>query len=184
MTCIVGLSHGGKVYIGGDSCGSNGHTFGIYGQRKVFKVDAGQDQFLIGCTSSFRMIDLLTHQLDGNVSRSHPDDSDDKFIRTTFIAGIRSLFKEGGFSNISDNEETGGNFLLGYNGNLYEVQDDFSVLNPAPWGMAIGSGEEAARGALWINRKQKDPKKRVIEALEAAEANIAPVRGPMYCEVL
>lgn len=172
MTCIVGVVNKSKIYMGGDSCGSSSWSWQTVGNPKVFKV---QD-FLIGCTSSFRMIDLLAHNL--NVQRSHPDDSDDKFMRTTFIEGVRACLKNGGFSK-KDAPEKGGNFLVGYNGKLYEVQDDFSILNCPEWGASVGSGEFAARGSLWTTRKDKDPKKRVQTALEAAEAVVPSVRGPM-----
>ena len=49
------MTHKGKVYIGADSLGSNGFTQSIRKESKVFK----NGEFLIGCTSSFRMIDLL-----------------------------------------------------------------------------------------------------------------------------
>ena len=92
MTCIVGVVDKGKIHMGGDSCGSSMHSWQTVGNPKVFKVQ----NFLIGCTSSFRMIDLLAHNL--NVSRSHPDDSDDKFMRTAFIEGVRACLKKGGFT--------------------------------------------------------------------------------------
>ena len=49
------MTYKGKVYIGADSLGSNGFTQSIRKESKVFK----NGEFLIGCTSSFRMIDLL-----------------------------------------------------------------------------------------------------------------------------
>lgn len=169
MTCIVGVVDKNKVYMGGDSCGSNSASWQTVGNPKVFKV---QD-FLIGCTSSFRMIDLLAHNL--NVERSHPKDSDDKFLRTTFIENVRKCLKDGGYGK----DGQGGNFLIGYQGRLYEVQNDFSILNCSDWGSSVGSGEGPARGSLWTTRKEKDPKKRVMTALEAAEAVVPSVRGPM-----
>ncbi len=173
MTCIVGVVHKNKIYMGGDSCGSSASSWSQVGNPKVFQVK----DFLIGCTSSFRMIDLLTHELD--VGRDHPEDSDDKFMRTTFIEGIRSCLKKGGFARSQGGVETGGNFLVGYNGKLYEVQGDYSILNCPEWGQSVGSGEGPARGSLWTSRKEKDAKKRVITALESAEAVVPGVRGPM-----
>ncbi|MDX1641848.1 MAG: hypothetical protein R3220_09125 [Balneolaceae bacterium] len=155
--------------MGGDSCGSSPYSWQTVGNPKVFKV---QD-FLIGCTSSFRMIDLLAYNL--KVERSHPDDSDDLFMRTTFIEGVRKCLKDGGYGKDSE----GGNFLVGYNKRLYEVQNDYSILNCPEWGASVGSGEDAARGSLWTTRNDKDPKKRVLTALEAAEAVVPSVRGPM-----
>ena len=173
MTCIVGVTNKGKVYMGGDSCGSSSASQQTVGNPKVFKV---QD-FLIGCTSSFRMIDLLTHNL--SVGRDHPEDSDDLFMRTTFIEGVRNCLKKGGFARVSAGVESGGNFLVGYHGKLYEVQGDYSILNSEDWGNCVGSGEGPARESLWTTRKGKDPKVRVRTALEAAEAIVPSVRGPM-----
>jgi hypothetical protein len=175
MTCIVGFVEDNKVYIGSDSCGSNHVSWASYENHKVFEVG----DFLIGCTTSFRMIDLLTYSLVGCVQRS--EDSDDKFIRTSFINSVKTCFDDGGFG--SDND--GGEFLLGYKGRLYQVQGDFSVLNCPKWGMSVGSGTDAARGSLYTTDMMVKehghvftPEYRIKKALEAAEAVIPSVRGP------
>lgn len=179
MTCIVGVTHENKVYMGADSCGSNLYSWQTVGNNKVFEVG----DFLIGCTTSFRMIDLLTYSLTGVIQR--PEDSDDKFVRTTFINSVIDCFKANDFGESGK----GGNFLLGYKGKLYEVQDDFSILNSPAWGASVGSGEQSARGSLWstlpgqikLNEETAlaiDPKQRVFLALSAAEACVPSVRGP------
>lgn len=173
MTCIVGIVSEETVYMGADSCASNGHSWLIVGNPKVFKVG----QFLIGCTSSFRMIDLLRYNL--TITRPHPEDSDDKFIRSTFVDNVRDCLKSGGLAKKESDKETGGNFLVGYKGRLYEVQVDYSVLNCPDWGSSVGSGESAARGSLWTTRDAAGPQERVLMALESAEAVVPSVRGPM-----
>ena len=55
MTCIVGLIHEDKVYIGADSAGAANGNITIRKDKKVFKVG----EFIFGCTSSFRMIQLI-----------------------------------------------------------------------------------------------------------------------------
>ena len=185
MTCIVGITWKKKVYIGGDSCGSGGGSYGLFGQTKVFKVETEEVELLIGGCGSYRMIDLLTYELKEHIIRSHPEDTDDKFIRTGFVEAVRACLKEGGLAHIEDNVEEGGNFLIGYHGRLYEMQPDYSVLNCPEWGYAVGSGEDVARGSLWTTQKQKnDPEGRIITSLEAAEAVICSVRGPMYVKEL
>ena len=72
----------------------------------------------------------------------------------------------------------GGNFLVGYKGRLYEVQDDFSVLNSPVEGMAVGSGEQSARGSLYTTRGEWDAHRRILQALEAAENVAVGVKGP------
>lgn len=172
MTCIVGIAREGKVYMGGDTCGS-GHSWQQVGNPKVF-INSGQ--FLIGCTTSFRMIDLLHYEL--QVPEQKVGQSDDAYMRTAFIKAVRECFKEHGWLAKSSDKNEGGNFLVGYKGKLYEVQDDFSVLNSPEEGMAVGSGEQSARGSLFTTRADWDCNKRVLQALEAAEAVAMGVKGP------
>lgn len=177
MTSIVGISRDGVVYIGGDSCGSDFYSCMQVTSPKVFITG----EFLFGCCGSFRMIDLLRYSL--QVERQENGQTDDAFIRTVFISSVRKLFKENGFL-YEDKRDRGGNFLLGYRGVLYEVQDDFSVLNPPDWGHAVGSGEQPARGSLFTTRDDWDCHRRLILALEAAEATTPSVRGPFLCQHL
>lgn len=172
MTCIVGIAREGRVYMGGDTCGS-GRSWQQVGNPKVF-ITGGK--FLIGCTTSFRMIDLLNYEL--TVPIQENDQTDDGYMRTTFIRAVRDCFKEHGWLEKSSDKNIGGNFLVGYNGKLYEVQDDFSVLNSPVEGMAVGSGEQSARGSLYTTRADWDAHKRVQQALEAAEAVAVGVKAP------
>jgi hypothetical protein len=178
MTCIVGISQDGKVFMGGDTCGSS-YTWQTVGNPKVFTV---QDKFLIGCTTSFRMIDLLRFEL--QVEDQRNDQTDDGYVRTTFVRAIRECFKENGWLKSASDKNEGGNFLLGYRGKLYEVQDDFSVLNSPQVGMAVGSGEQSARGSLHTTRLDADPVRRIYQALEAAESVVTSVKAPFMHLVL
>lgn len=51
MTCIVGLEHNGRVYIGADSAGVSGWDLTVRADKKVFR----NGSFLFGFTDSFRM---------------------------------------------------------------------------------------------------------------------------------
>lgn len=61
MTCIVGIidKKQNNVLIVGDSCESNGSENSIRKDAKVF----ANDDFIFGCTTSFRMIQLLRFSL-------------------------------------------------------------------------------------------------------------------------
>ena len=59
MTCIVGMLNKGKVIIGADSAGVSGLDVQIRKDPKVFITG----EFVIGCTTSFRMIELLQFSL-------------------------------------------------------------------------------------------------------------------------
>jgi 20S proteasome alpha/beta subunit len=55
MTCIVGIVHEGKVYLGADSAGSTNDFIATRKEPKAFKIN----NFGFAYTSSFRMGDLL-----------------------------------------------------------------------------------------------------------------------------
>tara|TARA_Y100000034_G_scaffold136870_1_gene216550 strand:+ start:2931 stop:3464 length:534 start_codon:yes stop_codon:yes gene_type:complete len=171
MTCIVGIVENKKVYLGADSCASNNYTWNSSGNHKLFKTG----DFLIGGTSSFRMIDLLAYKL--YVKKAKKIDTM-TFMKTTFIDSIRELFSKNGYSEISKNQEVGGNFLIGFDKQIFEIQNDFSVLVIPEWGFSVGSGQDAARGSLYTTRNSNNPKKRLLKALAAAEAVVPSVRGP------
>lgn len=62
MTCIVGMLNpkGGNVIIGGDSAAVSGIDVQLEKQPKVFR----NGDFIFGCTTSFRMIQLLKFQFE------------------------------------------------------------------------------------------------------------------------
>lgn len=176
MTCIVAVADKDKVYMGADTYGSS-YSSGTYVDNPKCFING---EFLIGCTSTFRIIDLLRYAL--SVPKVHPEfqNDPDKYMRTVFIDSVRRCFKDNGCLSIEGGVEHGGNFLVGYRGKIYEVQGDFSILNVPDYGASVGSGENAARGSLFTTKdmKQLKPKERVLKALESAVAVVPSVRGP------
>jgi len=173
MTCIAGVVHNGKVYIGGDSAGSFGHSLNVRADRKVFK----SGEFLYGFCGSFRMGQLLQHSL--KVPDRNPDRDPHEYMVTDFINAVRECLKAGGYAEKHDDVETGGNFLVGYSGRLFQVESDYQVGEAFDGWDASGSGFEVALGALYATRKLP-PRKRIETALEAAERYGAYVRRPFH----
>ena len=167
MTCVIGLVEGSKVYIGVDSASVQGWTRRVTRLRKVFR----KGPFLIGYTTSFRMGQLLEHQLEVPAQREGQDDI--SYMVTVFVEHVRGLLKEKGFSKIESNAETGGQFLVGYRGHLYCVQNDFQVGQMTEELDAVGSGAEYALGAM-VALANLPPTKRIQRALQiAADFNMA-----------
>lgn len=172
MTCIVGVEHNGRVYIGGDSAGVAGYSLAIRADEKVFTTGP----FVIGFTTSFRMGQLLRYRLSvPEQASTEPDDY--RFMCTTFIDAVRKCLKDGGWAEVVNGVERGGCFLVGYRGCLYVVGSDFQVGRAADGFDAVGCGDEIALGAF-AACTLKDPERRIREALRWAEHFSAGVAGP------
>lgn len=161
MTCVVGLVENSRVYIGVDSSSVQGWTRRTTTLMKVFR----RGPFLMGYTTSFRMGQLLEHQLD--VPKQGEDEADMTYMVTKFIENARSLLKDKGFSKIESNAETGGQFLVGYRGRLYSIQNDFQVGEMSEGLDAIGSGGEYALGAM-MALESMSATRRIKKALQIA----------------
>jgi len=178
MTCIVAINDtkNNIIYMGSDSCGSNGFTYTTQHQEKVFPVN---DKFLIGSAGSCRGHDILQCSIEPDEQKEN--ESIEKYMKTTFIDHIRYKFKFKGHTNIDNNNEYNeNNFLVGYKNTLYKIQGNFALLPCAPWGVSIGSGTYAANAVLWTLKDEKlTPKEKIMKALLAAEATVVTVKGPM-----
>jgi hypothetical protein len=172
MTCIVGIAEKGNVYIGGDSAGVGGLSITIRADEKVFY----NGPFIMGFTTSFRMGQLLRYKFNPPKQTAKQDDME--YMVNDFIDSVRSCFAEGGWGKAAGKENNeGGNFLVGYNGCLYEIFNDFQVSKPATQYSACGCGEDLALGSLWTTEGEK-PELRLKTALEAASAFSAGVAPP------
>lgn len=180
MTCIVATKHNNKIYMGGDSLGSD--TSFAKTVRKDVKVFINGDM-LLGFTSSFRMGQILQYVM------SHPERpegiSDMKYLVAYWIPALIECFEHSGYrgeKGLDDHDETrtGGVFLLGYRGTLYQIDSDFQVGIPAEQYAAIGCGQDLAMGAIFTAKKLgiKEPDKILTVALEAAEKYSGGVQRP------
>lgn len=164
MTCVIGLVTDGHVIMGADSASVSGWTVR---KTRLPKVFSHQGVFVIGYTTSFRMGQILRWHLE--VPLQEPEQSDLEYMVTVFVKAVRSVLKEHGFAKLDDNVETGGEFLVGYRGCLYEVCSDFQVNEHADGFDAVGCGESFALGAMKaLDGVGLSPQLRVMRALEVA----------------
>ena len=183
MTAIAAVRHEGKVWVGGDSAGcSTGYgEITLRKDTKVFMVG----KLLIGYTSSFRMAQLIRYGLAGceSIEDLDPPDKDGfRFMIQDFVPRVRWLFKEGGFQTITDGgQEYGGNFLVAWNDNLFEVSTDYQVVETLDGFAACGSGRDLSLGAFCVLQDTIIPPEQKIKiALDAAERFNAYVRSPFH----
>jgi ATP-dependent protease HslVU (ClpYQ) peptidase subunit len=170
MTCIVGIAHKGKTHLAGDSAGVSGLDIVIRKDKKVFT----NGDFAMGFTSSFRMGQILQYDFKPpkfeDFDKAKTDDPLMEFMVREFITALRKSFKEHGFSRIDSNEETGGCFLVGTQGRLFQIDADFQVGENLMEYAAVGCGESYALGSLYTTGTHANlkPKWRLEAALEAA----------------
>jgi len=163
--------------MGGDSAAVSGGNIQRTRLSKVFLAD---ERFLIGYTSSFRMGQILQHKLRVQKQLRHGPykQSDEEFMSTVFIDAVRSCMKDGGYTKIEYSVESGGTFLVGYNGRLYEVSEDFHVNTFIDGYSAIGAGWQYALGSIYTSSITDSPRDIIQVALEAAEEFSTSVCGP------
>ena len=177
MTCIVGMIDGNKVTIGADSAGVSGLDITVRKDPKVFI----NGDFIIGCTSSFRMIELLQFSL------KVPDRGEKEvyeYMCTDFIKAVRKTFRKGGYlQKAKDGDDQGGLFLVGYEGRLFKIGGDFQVGESVEDYEACGCGQDYALGSLYESSRERtdvvyNEETRIIRALETAEKFSGGVQSP------
>lgn len=173
MTCIVGIAQSGRVSIGGDSAGVAGHDLRIRRDEKVFK----NGDFVFGCTTSFRMIQLLRYKL--KLPMRHPDMDVMEYMTTEFIDAVRQCLKDGGFATKDKESEIGGTFLVGHGGRLFRIEDDYQVGECAEGYDACGCGQSYALASLYSTRQTNANVMACINSALACAAHFsAGVVGP------
>lgn len=184
MTCIVAIAQNGTVYMGSDHAASDDKTGWILSRKepKCFKVG----QYAIAFTDSFRMGQILQYSwTPPKYTPTKTNSGLDKFMRTKFVDSVKAAFKDHGFGSIGgSDEDTGGIFIVGLEGRIFTIDEDFHVGENVVNYMAEGSGGQIALGALYATKNQKNPKLRLKLALEAAsEFNMAVAPPFTYIQV-
>ena len=180
MTCIIGMidKENSCAWIGGDSLGSDGFTKSIQEPPKVFRNKVFTN-VVMGSTNTFRHIDLLKYSKDlfKEVDFYKKTDIDHEYMVMEFVPNIIKIFKEGLPSY--DEKARGANFLVGVKDKLFEIQEDYSVLQPARGFCSVGCGEYAAEASLYTTVGMNMPiVKRIEIALTAAESCCCGVQRP------
>lgn len=179
LTCIVGYHTDEGVWLGADSAGSNEYgSQTIRADTKIYQ----NGPMLMGACGSYRMSQLLRYM---DIPK-HPDGmSNFEYMVRVFIESARKTLKKGGYTWVEKNTEDGGNFIVGYNDDLFEIDDDFQVGMSTKDYVCIGSGEEYAYGAMSVLTEiEEDPVKAIKRALKIAASFNAFVAAPFLVRKL
>lgn len=171
MTCIVGVSDGQRVLLGGDSAGVSFEDQEVYSLRtaKVFATGA----YVIGYTTSFRLGQILRYTAD---LPQPPLNDLVRFMSTAWVEAVRQSLSREGFE---DSLSPRGSLLVGVRGRLFGIGKDFHVIEGRTPYAAVGCGRLIAYGALFATEEvHLDLEQRAECALLAAQQYSPGVRGP------
>ena len=180
MTCIVGLKHKQKIYIGGDSCTTAGYETRASSQKKVFRIGSADNGILVGYCGSARMGQIIRYgvrppKIKGDV---------EKYLFRKFIPALRKTLGEQGWlkqENNTDAINDDGRFMVGLKGEIFCIYEDFQVHSVEDNIHSIGSGRNYALGVM-LALSNEPPKDRILTALSVAGQFTMSVCAPYYVE--
>ncbi|GCJ80999.1 hypothetical protein [Escherichia phage BF17] len=188
MTCIIAHTNGVSSFIAGDKLGSNGFTKTVQTEPKVFEKefiklhDDGltrtKEVMALGYTTSFRMGQLLNYNL--NLPEQDASQTFSQYLVLKVIPIIRQMFKEEWGARDASQDVGGGQFIILHNHTIYEVQEDFSVLQPKTRITAVGSGTYHAIAAMQAyieveNESKKPLHERIKSIFKIVSDNVTSV---------
>lgn len=176
MTCIVAMIEDGKVWMGADHLGSDGFIKTEYVKNdKVFK----NGDFLIGYTTSFRMGQILQYSWS---QPTRPEGvSDDVYFYKHVLNSFHQCFKDNDYGQKRDEDWSFGEFLVGWKGRLFVVQNSIALEHERF--ASVGSGCYHALGAmkaLALSGYLEGPQQTLEIALEVASGSVCTVGGGKY----
>lgn len=170
MTAIVGFTNGKTVWIGGDSAVSDGEDFVLLGRdEKVFKTG----KLIIGCSGDVRAIQIIRYNWQPPpLPKSRKQLT--RYMCSTFVKSLRKAIEEG----YKEQASVCFSILVGVWGRIFEVSDDYSVVEPIDSVAAVGSGRDIAIGSLLTSSPKAKPETRIAKALSAAATRNPSVQPP------
>lgn len=171
MTCVIGLVHRKRIYMGADAAATGSRFIRTTNLPKIFR----NGPCLIGYCGSFRMGQVLEHCL--KIPTKRNSQSTDTYMVTRFIDAVRTEFKTQGVTSVEQSREKGGQFLVGYAGRLFSINSDFHVGDMSDGFDCIGSGAAVALGAMKA-LEGVPPRERIQRSLEIASYYVTDVAGP------
>jgi hypothetical protein len=184
VTCIVGFvdKKTGKVYIGAERGLFDDDNHYVSPEPKILKKKIGVYNskpiyMIIGNAGDIKPGNIVTHWQTGKLNYDPTKQTPHEFIVTVFIQSLKKLFDKNGYKKPENFE-----LIVGFDGAIFLIAEDYSVIIPAEYGVGCGSAHVPAIGALFAmnNLKLKiQPKKKIQIAIEAAIGISNFAKGPI-----
>lgn len=174
MTCIVGATDNkGRLWFGGDSAAVDRHDMTLIDEAKVWSTG----DFLMGYCGSFRVGQITRYLFEPPAHDPHQSVSE--YMVGPFVGRLRKcLSKHGSLSTEADGIDAinQSKLLVGYQGRVYYIEEDFLAVPMKHNLVAIGSGAAYAMGAGygWDGTKPRAMVQRALEAASTFSAAVSP----------
>ncbi len=183
MTCVVGLREGCQVILAADHELNDGYAKFPRKTPKVFRAGT----YAIGVAGAPSVNAAVRYRLSLPDPPTRVDHEEaERFVATDVLDAYRTclddarLVREVDGYPMAGPEDLNARLLVAFGPHLIVIDESFAVYAPArPWA-AIGTGADAALGALSITHDGDfDPTFRVVGALKAAIDLVVGCGGPV-----
>ena len=176
MTCIVGLvDRDGGIWMGGDSAVIDDETWAVRTARdpKVRRIGT----MLVGASGELRSAQVVLRGL--RPPKRSVAVGTMGYAMACADSIRRLLIDRGAGQKAKEQDKSESRFLLGFDGHLFVVEEDYDVHELAEPYAAIGAGADLALGAMFVLEPLGfEPVDRITFALRAAARFNASVREP------
>lgn len=175
MTCVVAVV-GEQVHMAADRGASDDSVMLVSNDSKLIK----RSGYLIGYAGNYGLGQLIQHAV---ILPRPPRTNVLRFMRTDFHKAVQAAMKRFDYQLTHQHEDSQSDFLVAVRGQLFEYEPLSGQVAPFSE-TAIGAGGEIALGSLFTSKGQKDLRKRVVTAVEAACAYSVSCSKPIDYEIL
>jgi len=168
MTTIVAVCKNGNVTMGADAqVTDNSRPSKHVNMEKITKNNG----YLIAGSGDSQPCDILQHIFIPPVPTVQERKNLYKFMIVKFVPAMREVLEDNGWKPSTEDKESGFNMLFAFDGEVFDIGDDFSVLLNDNGIYGVGSGSPYAMGALYAGVS-------VEKALDIATINDIYTSGP------
>lgn len=179
MSCIIAVKRNGVIVFGSDSLVSTSYNKYSCKNDKIFY----KGKTIIGVAGSPRVGQLIQYELKDFKIKSN-DQTEMEYMVKIVAQSIKTVLEE---NNACDPEEFPFEVLIGYNGKLYQMFNDFQIVELDYPYQAVGSGSDIAIGSLFTSSMvdpDVDLMTMVQRGLTAASMFDKHVGGDFKCLIL
>jgi len=168
MTTIVAVCKNGNVTLGADSQVTDGSRPNRHSKMEKITKNNG---WLIAGSGDSTPCDILQHIFIPPVPTIKERDNLYKFMITKFIPAMQDCLEENNWKPDQNDKDSGFSMLFAFDGEVFDIGNDFSVLLNSDGIYGVGNGSQFAIGALYAGAS-------VEKALEIAANNDIYTSGP------